>query len=299
MPWLTIPDGNVSVTGSAAGTLSHTGGVFTSTNAYAVVNSLDTNPGGTIKRFLITLPAGYTYTGSVRLTIIASSSTTFYETVCITETDGGGTAIPPGVYLYDYSGLLSPGTNLYAMAGENDGSPIGTSYEFTLEFEVASATAEWINVTTLPGFSYSPDFGGFTESGGVITADTYTNNDPRNDYTGAQARFSRTGLPTGKVLTGNSRINVTTAVGLTYELWASASESGGDASSGNSTGPLTVLGTCDPNVLDSFAYAYVAEGIPNFGWTSITFTYEVEIDDAPPTPVTIFWTDIIGCKEET
>lgn len=141
MPWLTIPDGNVTVSNSGSGTLAHSGGVFTATNAYANLGAADdvfSAPGGPPNYFTINLPSGYEYTGNTRLTITTSTmSNDAYDQIVFTQVSSpqfSGNPVPAGEYLEDI-GPLVPSTNVYCVAGIDNGSGGAGVYAFTLEFE--------------------------------------------------------------------------------------------------------------------------------------------------------------------
>lgn len=141
MPWLTIPDGNVSVSNSGAGTLAHSGGVFTATNTYgnsAAAGDVLSAPGGTPNYFVIDLPAGYDYTGNTRLTITtATMAVDAYDHVVFNRASSppfSGAAIGAGTYESDIGPLVA-GTDIYCAAGYDDGGGGTGVYEFTLEFE--------------------------------------------------------------------------------------------------------------------------------------------------------------------
>ncbi len=146
MPWLTIPDGDVTIFNEGSGALNHSSGTFSAANTYAnslAAGDVFTEPSGTRNHFLINLPAGYTYTGNVRLTItFADMADSPYTHTVFTQTASGAT-IPEGTYVTDIGPLVA-GTDIYCVAGYDDGPGGNGTYEFTLEFEyTAAAPAEF------------------------------------------------------------------------------------------------------------------------------------------------------------
>lgn len=139
LEWITAPDANVSVDTSAhglVGSYSHSAGVFTAEYTRAS-NVGGVTPSGT-NQFIIQLPAGYTYTGNTRLTLLTNTEFGPYVQIVFTQI-AFSPPLATGEYLANL-GALAAGDFIYCPAGMDDGSGGLGVLTFTLEFEAEPTT---------------------------------------------------------------------------------------------------------------------------------------------------------------